>query len=418
MIPMLGYRSATTQKFWGVDETNTGGVLGVLVNGAATSGPTLSAATDYTGIVTATVPSTAYTYQLTINGVAATPAYQSPAKPGASDYTKIVFWGDANGNSPGFYRASQEGAHLGVCLGDWDYADTVIAGSTVLATHRAQHRSVIVNELNRQVLLRALPHVSMWDNHEGVGSTGASPGDALYDAAFQACNEYFLSLNPTNTDAGIHSLAYQTPYFRFTFGGIDFVCMDHISWATDRNTVAANKMDATELAWVNAALTASTSPILVICSPTQPYDNTEWASLRTTIDGLNKTVVLLTADAHGAASIWRQPQPSGHASWFPTRGLYECQATPMMHPTCTAGDPITSAFSQQHFIDVSANTNTLGCNYNYGTLEYFPSGSTEYATAHVKISIKSAWDGKTRHCVHIPQGQRAPVFASRGGGML
>ena len=50
MIEQLGYRTPTQQLFWGVDNKNVGGTLGVLINGSAAGTPVvIGASTDYTG---------------------------------------------------------------------------------------------------------------------------------------------------------------------------------------------------------------------------------------------------------------------------------------------------------------------------------------------------------------------------------
>lgn len=405
IIPQLGYRAATTQRFWGGDTTTAGGVLGVLVNGVLTTGETLSANNGYTGIVDATVPDEAYTWQLTIGGVAVGSSYTAPAKPSATDNTKIVFWGDANANAVGFYNAAQEGAHLAVCLGDWDYIDSLVLTPFNLADYRTQHLTILKNERHRRTFIHSQPQINMWDNHEGVGSTGASPGSAQYDNARQAANEYFLGLVPVPAAAAGHG-----HYYSYSFGDIDFVCMDHISQCVDRNIVSENKMDATQLAWVQAAITASTGRVLVICSPSIPYNNPEWQALFPTINAVDKTVILLSADAHGVGCYYR---PAGaHAQWFPDRGLLEVQATPLMHPTCSvvcgAGAQTTGEIIYAE--DASESVNTLNCNYNYGTLEWCPSGDNRLAAAHLKVKVHNAWDGAVRWECVIREGSRVPEF--------
>lgn len=54
MISALRKFTSTSQTFWGCDNTDTGGVLGVRVDGVDYTGDTLVSGSDYTGTVTAT----------------------------------------------------------------------------------------------------------------------------------------------------------------------------------------------------------------------------------------------------------------------------------------------------------------------------------------------------------------------------
>ena len=95
MLAQLGHATDSIVRFWGCDNTNTGGVLGVIVNGKTYTGANLTAATDYTGTIDVAV-SGDFTWQLTLDGVAVTPLRTAKGQPSSGQGFRTVIWGDSN----------------------------------------------------------------------------------------------------------------------------------------------------------------------------------------------------------------------------------------------------------------------------------------------------------------------------------
>lgn len=423
MLAQLGYGTPTLQRFWGCDENNVGGTLGVLVNGVHTPGPTLAAGTDYTGTVDAAVSGT-YTWQLTLNGAAVTPLRTNRAMPGPGERFKSVFWADATADGYGFYNMQKEDPDFATCGGDWDYIDTEagFVRDANLSSYRPRHRNKLTTQKRRASFFASVPYVVTQDSHEGVRGDLYAPGTAIYAAAYQANREYFLSLNPANNDSGVHVTPSPAPYFRHTVSDVEFIFLDAISWIT----VGREQFDATQLAWFDAALQNSTASCIVVWAPQQPVAASilSWADVFRSINAITKTVVILSGDSHGAVAVWR-PQGTTLSGGtitnaFTNRGVLEVQATPIDHSTMTAGDAITLSQSTVHFIDNSDSavaSGTYGDNRNYGVLAYEPNGSALRATPHIQIDIKNAWNAALRWRCFVDIGSRAPVIYDPRGGV-
>lgn len=426
MLAQMGYGTPTLQRFWGCDENNVGGVLGVLINGVHYTGDTLTSDTDYTGIVDAPVSGT-YVWQLTLDGVAVTEEKSHHAMPSAGERFKCCFWADATGDAYGWLKMQQESPDFAVFGGDWDYIDTE-AGFTrdsTLSSYRPRHRTKLTDQPRRANFLSSVPNFGVMDSHEGVRGDLYAPGTPEYSAAYQAAREYFLCLSPENTDAGIHTSPSPVPYFRHTVSDVEFIFMDHISWAAWNGTDPVADvvvMDATQISWFQNAIQSSVADVIVVMAPHQPTysavkNPTVWRSIFSAINSVNKTVIMITGDSHGACAIWR-PQGTTMASGtitdvFTDRGLLEVQATPIDHSTMTVGDAITDSQSTKHFLDASDSASASGTyrdNRNYGVLTYEPDGSAYRAAPHIMVDIKNAWDGALRWRCFVDVGGREPVI--------
>lgn len=388
----LWYRQGNQQVFWGYDTAQTGGVLGVRINGAAAVlGSTMSADTNWTGTVTATVPTTSYTWQLEIGGVAVGRVYTAPALP--TDQTKVVVWGCAKTENIGFDRMREENADLAICLGDWAYIDTTAAGSGYsLASFRSLYRTHF-GYSKRMRFLAQQPQLTCWDNHEVTGVTDLhQPPDSEWLNAYNAAQEAFMGGNPINTDPGVHEGIPRLPYYRATYGGIDFICMDQISWCSGRS-MGNDFLGNTQRDWAIWAIGQSTSDVLVICSPNVLHQSASWASVLQALDALDKTVFVVTGGNHHASVVQRFGGDS--ATYVPTRDLLEIQAGPLNHQLSFNDDILNiGGNTTKYFSDTTAPTTEptpYGANNNYLVVTYSPNGGEYNESPHVLLEIKSIW---------------------------
>lgn len=451
IVPQLGYCAPGLQRFHGIDTDLIGGTLGVLINGAAAAQTaTMDASNGYTGYITASVPNNGYTWQLTVNGVTRTPVMTAPRIPQAGEDYRAVIWGDAAGaNSaagagqpPGFYYMAREGQQFSVCLGDWLYTVAATDLGTSADSYRTIIRREILQGLGRREFMAAAPQITQWDNHDALGVTNKAHYEgvnaAIYAAAYQACFDFYLGLNPRNTDSGIHTMqtlygqSAQCPYYRTTVGDVEYLMLDQVSFADDRtNPVPGNRKPSMGFAtdsqgatkqkdWAVARINASTTPVLIICAPLQPEEdtvagNTEWDAIFRACDVKNQTIIIVSANSHCLWVGYRDATntPSRAATWFTQRGITEIQATPVQGTVWSGGDMLgNGALVYANEVSATQNTPLYGSNFNYLVMDRKPS------LARTEFSIRSAWDGSTKLQFYIPDGGRQPVVMSRSVGLI
>ena len=422
MLAQLGRATDSIVRFWGCDNTNTGGVLGVIVNGKTYTGANLTAATDYTGTIDVAV-SGDFTWQLTLDGVAVTPLRTAKGQPSSGQGFRTVIWGDSNNEYiNGWQVMVDEAADYGVCIGDWDYTDTEtgFVRDANLSSYRPRHRAKLgglTGWTPQQEFLCNQLNIAMHDSHEGIRGDIFAEGTPEYNAAYQAIREYITGINPANTDTGVHASPAVTPYFRHKIGDVEFIMLEQATWLTGASESLGQSIDATQLAWFQSAIANSTASVIVVCAPKQPRYvagvNTVWPDVFRAIDAVDKTVVVFSADSHGAVATWRAKGTTMAGGTitdaFANRGLLEVQGTPISHPTMTAGDGITSGQATQYFFDNSNDTGFRGSNFNYVMFEYVPQGGGIESAPHIRIDIKSCWTGRSRWTCTIPIGSRVPT---------
>lgn len=125
MIFKQGVRTTTSLTFWGCDDTDTGGVFGVLLDGVLNNGDTLISTNDYTGTVTVTVSKGNHTVQPTLDGATVGPVYACKTAPAKGEYVKVLFTGDANTGEVGLHTlAYKENDADAVLATEMEYIDS------------------------------------------------------------------------------------------------------------------------------------------------------------------------------------------------------------------------------------------------------------------------------------------------------
>lgn len=307
MYPRLGASTTTTQVFWGWDNSNTGGVIGVNINGQSFSGGTLNAANGYTGIVTATglSPATEYTYQLTLDSAPVGEEITFKTMPESGDFD-LMFIGDGrllqntlpvilDRESPAavyctemYYIEGYEGAR--------DMA--------VIADMQEMYRTVIHEpEIFGRKRFGEVPFRFMWNNHE-VGSGTAWPlkPSTQFTVVSQAADEFYFNANPQNTDSPIDSDA---KYFRENISDVEVIQLDQSSYGTtsaNGRLTEPTRAGIYQTDWLVSRINNSDAKVLIIYFCVQfSMDNTNGDG-KAVIDACNanpnKTIIFCEADTN------------------------------------------------------------------------------------------------------------------------
>lgn len=348
------------------------------------------------------------------------------------DFSAVI-WHCGIDDCLGFEKMTGEAPNLAVCLGDWDYYDNAgIDLGTNPDTYRALLLTALNTQLGRAAFVTSCPNINMWDNHEALGTQAAPPHPdtglktANYLAAYQALYDYTLGLNPINVDPNIHTMPSiygapgPAPYFRYTMGDVEFICMDQISWAEDRGTTgssaktrlgySADPQGATkQLDWVVARIAGSSANVIVICSPSQPViapaaGNTEWVSILNAINSSPKTVILMTGDSHGYWVGYRpQNMATNPANLFSERGLVEVMAGPLQQTSFSGGDSLQTGTAQVVDSGLGGTARIMyPNNYNYAVIE------RQASVGRTVIRCKLAQTGAQRSAFYVRDGERKP----------
>lgn len=453
MLAQLKYGTPTSQIFWGCDESDTGGVLGVFVDGNLTTGDTLSASNDYTGTVEVSgLSKGSHTWQMAIDGVAVGGVYTFNTVPSQGDDLDVVVISDCTGLSQGFSTITAENAHFGITNGDHYYLDVVpsftdncgcgtlptgtdaVDYNTVLATYRCKHRCHLSFGTLREVAFRQHPWVFNWHNHEFEvqpfqTTTIADNAGIKYQAAKKAADEYMFAGNPPATGTWD---TYPNPrvYRDFVVGDCHFIQLDHTSYgfesASARSLFEGSVPDGAggtntgdkQLDWAIATIQNSTSKFIIIVSPAEPVHTSssalvggQWDTLLTAIDALSgKTVFLICGDTH------QMLVELLGGTKMPNNPMLVVNASPLQHPSRSTASTGWGSDATIYFNDLKAPPNPAvgdidnDFNYNYLTLHVRPNGDSQVPESHIKIKIKNAMTGNTRASFYIREGERIPVF--------
>lgn len=471
MMWMLRRHSTTTMTLWGCDETSTGGVLGVKINGGEIiTGDTLGAALNYCGLVTATglTADTEYSYQLTLGGsdvAGATGTFRTAPAAGSDADLMFVICSLEAGQcfAPMLARETADACYTSefIYIDESEYNSNPPSAATIPTlrgsssptgssssmtsanyqsfrnSYRLKHRYSYLREgsvsrRERAQFCRTYPMRMMWDNHEFETETvQPAPGSNQFDGAFQAAYEYYFMGNPPNADADLDTvptyndgtdLVAAPAYFREVLADVEVICPDMISYSAA--TLARRYNDAgrggtKQLAWINAAIANSTAKFLILFNP-QRIDttNAEWTGaggLFETINAKNQTVLVITGDIHRPYA-----RLINHATYAPDRPLLDVGASPLRQTSNSdfidiSGqtvyfDPLGEGDNiQTPYGDVYSAAGREACNWIYCMVRSRPNGSSEYAGSHIKVELKNPLTGAVRWSAIIPEGQRMPV---------
>ena len=296
MISALKGGTHTSQIFWGCDDTNTGGRLGVFVDGVLYEGDQLVAANDYTGTVTAygLRPETEHEFQMAIDGVAMGPSYKFKTLPSPNnrDFDILVF-GDAFDPEPVINLITQREKKARLMIGtELSYIEQVRPGQPAdnprdltsanptgyqnyLDWYRGWYR-YIWKFPNWQKLVNTIPCRCVWHNHElSSDTTGNVPtvGEIQFDAAIKAFREYEGAGQPSASDTGIPVDSWPDPvvYFGENVGPLSIVMTDitSYSWgALDYQMTNPTRGDQRQIEWTKAWLNTNTRDFVILYHPT------------------------------------------------------------------------------------------------------------------------------------------------------
>jgi alkaline phosphatase D len=279
-------------------------------SGRTVTGPRLTAATDFAGVVKVAglSPATTYFYQVAIDGVpvAATPFSFTTAPPegarGQFRFATTSCVGSPEMAARSWAALAPVHIDLLLQLGDNAYVD-----ATDPARHRETfyaHRAV---PAYRAIAART-PTLAIWDDwdYAGNNSDGTEPGKARSLRTFKQ-----LWPNPSFGQADDPGI-----YFKFSWGDVDFFMLDgryHRSPNDSEDVGEKTMLGAPQLAWLKQGLVASRATFKFLVSGGQWESrgrSDSWASFMrernelfqfirdSRIDG----VVLLSGDRHVTAA--------------------------------------------------------------------------------------------------------------------
>ncbi len=361
MIYGLRRFTATTQTFWGCDETDTGGVLGVRIYGVGDfTGDTLASANGFTGLVTATgLSAGTYTYQMMLNGSLVGSAHQFTLYASGDEFS-ILFIGDTNLKVDEAFTAITgressvaavigselfylDGNAYGAIYTDAnDYNDTAsfpASQQAVRDSMRSAYRNAYAAEPARLTLEQKWPLFNSPGNHDllisdpGPGPgypTLHKPGLCRYDGAHEAAINYASNGTPPPSGT-VDSEPSPVLYYDFTVGDVHIIVLDALTYS---NPFAQGNLhgssgngstagDDAQVAWLKSVINASTANVIIINHGTVVRGE-EWANdLFSWLDTnyTDKTFLIMAADTHVAYVI-------AHDGSIPNYPITECGYSP------------------------------------------------------------------------------------------
>lgn len=471
MLWMLRRHTPSAMTFWVCDDTNTGGVLGVKVDGGSeVTGDTLGAALNYTGTVTATgLSAGAHTYQLTLDGSDVTGATGTfRTAPAAGENATLMFVVCSLEAEPCFAqmvgRETADACYTSefLYIDEGEYSSSPASAATIpnlrtthdeLATssgmtsaaylafrdsYRLKHRYSYIRDGGvakpwRHKFGQTFPLRMGWDNHEfETETTQPAPGSNQFDGAFQAAWEYYFQGNPVNADSPIDTgTTYHNgtttvgfcPYFAEVMGDVEVIVPDMViasADATTRRYDDAGRGVENQLDWIKARIAASTAKFLVIFNP-QRIDttNAEWTDGTTglfkAINDKDQTIIVLTGDIHRPYARLIQS-----ATYCPDRALLDVGVSPLRQTSNSdfidiGGDAVyhdplgTGSNIQTTYDSIYSAGGAAACNWTYCVIESRPNGGGPFAGSHVEISLRNPLTGADQWSAYIPEGSRTPV---------
>lgn len=362
MISSLRKGDPTTQTFWGCDDTDTGGVLGVFVDGALTTGDTLAAADNYTGLVTVTGLSGSHSFQMALDGVAVGDTYTFETHPVAGEDFDLLLIGDALKPENVIDQiTTREGQARAIFGAECSYIEGVISGEPADGTKAVLDTASNATEYNeyldwyrasyRQIwsyarwhkFANTFPGRYIWNNHEfdsnktdngtGVLST---EGECQFDAAVKAYREYEGNGLPSATDDThtVDTMPDPVIYFSEVIGDLEIICLDETSYneaPTDYQLDHTSRGSQAQKAWLETVVAASTAKCIIIWLPSNMgkgsaagIDEWEGGVSGLLANGLqvNKPIIILSANTH-------VPQAHGIKRAAMARPIAEINVSPL-----------------------------------------------------------------------------------------
>ncbi len=392
MIGLLKYGTPTSQRFHVVDESDTGGVAGVYVDGKLYTGDTLSASNDYSGMVEVTglSPGT-HTWDVALDGVAAGNQKTFQTAPAKGEDFKIVFIGDVTGAAHGLATITNENARYGISIGDSDYLDTVptygdrcgcaalptgstpVVFSDVLTAYRCRWRCGLTYSPMRPNAFSEHQWELNWNNHEFEtppfqAMTNADDSGLKYQAAKQAADEY-LFVGGADATGAWDSYPNPRVYRDFIVGDVHVLVFDHTSYGFVTGKAQAlfegsvpdgaggTNTGSQQLDWAIATMQASTSKFIFLVTPAEPVHisaeptaGAQWETLLSGVDGLSgKTVVLFCGDTH------QMLVETLGGTKLPNNPLVVVNGTPLEHPSRSSASDgwVDSGDGTRHVYDMA-----------------------------------------------------------------
>lgn len=425
MITQLRYGTPTSQWFWGYDDSNTGGVFGVYLDGVYHAGSTMTSDNGYTGRVQVTgITPGAHTYQGALAGVALGETYTFNTAPSASESVRVAVWGCAGrvvdgqwvfGDNSGFDVMRRMNLDAHVSLGDFYYIapayNCLDAGvirptsgtgiyATELPKYRKNYQYQAMASINRQRLMANLPFVGMYDNHEvysgGIISQNGGPTvggtTTVLDAAHEMADAFFLGGRPpcVGSSDTLPTINGGPFYTSWQWGPVQFILLDRIAYAG--STVFS--LGANQIAWFQATVAASTADFLVVLSPTS-FRNlgglTDYNTLLGYLDAAPQTCAIVSSDMHYAVAEFIQ------GSLAPTKGVLQVMGNPVRN-------------QKSGYTPTLPGNSTALFNSNGERTDSFTLVECDGET--LTLSIINSWNGSTMASFAIPRGQRQPQITT------
>jgi len=416
ILTALKHGTPTTQRFWCCDTSDTGGITRVYVDGVAHDGPTLTASTDYTGVLELSVAPGTHTYSVEVVGIGTSDTIEWKTVPAEGEDFDFAWGGDSLFDAWSFGELADVDVRAFIHLGDWEYLDSSWSAlgcgdpsglSTYndwLLWYRCLQRNTLALEKNKRSLIARVPSWLQWNDHEvkndrvGIGNFGAG-GDDRLNAAYQAFDEYQGAGRPAAT--GIVDTEPSPPtYYTFHVGDVEFILWDVViyAWSKLVDTVGHDKQPA----WIQSKIDASTAKFLILASPNVVHPDGFWPDLFSHIDAKDQTIVCLTADAHG------QYYQVVEGALLPNRPMVEILNTPMHQVMfLTPGS--------EGLWDTNPNDHTVRQDrgtipwQRYGICRVRPKGTAEFPFSHIEFRLMECGRGVRARCV-IREGERLPTL--------
>lgn len=444
MIPRLAKNKNGSQTFWGVDDTDTGGVLGVIIDGSEKFyGDTLSATWDYCGVVEANALSAGtHTYQMMLDGVLLGKVYSfSIFKVG--DDLEFMFIGDCLDSNASFQTIVEREHNIVACWGDEvsyidggeygvNWANLIVSNNPNVAStgyndadtkvYRdgmfTKHRGSIESTLNiaRRNFYAKYPLRMLPGNHELeslVPGPNSKPGQNLYDGTRSAFYAYYTMGNPAADTVGVDSIpAEGVLYYSEILGNTEIVHCDILTYHDNAITYsligsAEGRGEDMQAAWLINIIKTTSAIFLIIYLGTAIPNLDEWTNATTGIfKALGDTsipTVIVTANQHTAYA--KQHTLFG-------ANVMEIGISPLRQRNAAATETISGQIV--YFEDYNASefddpyTPGIGpfkTYWIYGKVTERPNGSPRNTTPHMECEIINALTGYKRFSFTVDENK-------------
>lgn len=353
-----GPDSATSQSFWGCDETSTGGVLGVVVDGISYTGDTLAAADGYTGLVTVTsLEAGAHTYQMTFDGELVD-TEQTFTLYEAGESFRLLFLGDSNQSVDACFQpivdnetdvAAVFGAELYYIDNHTYHEIAQIANHDATASYPTEYASALsdiracylgyyANETSRLAMGKKWTKLNIPGNHDLLaGDAAHRPGTVAYDAAYKVMRE-FPSNGMPEASGDVDSTPVPVMYYNYVIGDVEVIMTDGLTYSRTHgaNVLLGSTTDGggttgvgedKQVDWMKAVVTASTANVLIFF-PTTYVWKADWTAFLSwmTTNHPDKTCIVIVPNVHHTFAMTENALSDG----MPTYGCSPSSAVTSM----------------------------------------------------------------------------------------